>query len=81
MAIKSPMASPPMTMPVMAMPSPMTAVPAPMTAVPAPVTPVPVPMPMMAPAHLFGPEMIDIILRDDSGFGGVARRRHEMRLY
>jgi hypothetical protein len=34
----------------------------------------------MAPAHLFGPEMIDIVLRDDSGFGGVAGRRHEMRL-
>jgi len=51
-----------------------------MPTVPAPVTPVPVPMPMMAPAHLFGPEMIDIVLRDDSGFGGIAGRRHEMRL-
>lgn len=62
-----------MTAPV-AVPSPVTAMPT----VPAPVTPVPVPMPVMAPAHLFGPEMIDIILRDDGGFGCVAARRSEM---
>jgi hypothetical protein len=35
---------------------------------------------MMAPAHLLGPEMIDIVLRDHSGFSGVAGPRHEMLL-
>ena len=49
-----------------------------MPTVPAPVTPVPVPMPMMAPAYLFGPEMIDIILRDERGFGGLTGRQSEM---
>jgi hypothetical protein len=34
----------------------------------------------MGPPHLFGPEMIDIVLRDERGFGGVAGRRHEMLL-
>jgi hypothetical protein len=68
-------ASPAVTAPV-AVPSPVAAMPT----VPAPVTPVPVPMPMMAPAHLFGPEMIDIVLRDERGFGGIARRRREMLL-
>ena len=60
----------------MAVPSPVAAMPT----VPAPVTPVPVPMPMMAPAHLFGPEMIDIVLRDDRGLSSIAGRRREMRL-
>jgi hypothetical protein len=35
---------------------------------------------MMAPAHLFGPEMIDIVLRDDRGLSSIAGRRREMRL-
>ena len=73
MAIKSPMASPPMTMPVMAMPSPMTAV-------PAPVTPMPVPVPVMAPVYFFRLEMIDIVLRDDGGFGALAGWRLQTRL-
>ena len=55
-----------------AMPPPMTAVPAPMTVGPAPMTPMPVPVPVMAPAHFFGLEMIDIVLRDNGGFSALA---------
>ena len=54
-----------MAMPVMAMPVPS----------PVPVMPVPVP----APAHLFGLDVIDIVLGDDRGLCGFAGRGHDAR--
>ena len=45
---------------------------------PAPVmTPPMTPVPVMPPADFFGLEMIDIVLGDDRGFGGLGARRHE----
>jgi hypothetical protein len=43
-------------------------------------TPVPMPMPVMAPVHLFGLEVIDIVLADDRRPRGLAARRREALL-
>ena len=67
-------------MPVMVTPAPMPMMPAvvspaPMaTMVPAPV----VTMAVVPPAHLFGPDAIDFILRDDGGFHACRRGLHEL---
>ena len=61
----------------MAVPAPVPAMP---VTAPTPVTPMPVPMPVMAPAHLFGLEMIDLVLAHHSGFRIFAARGHEARL-
>ena len=36
-----------------------------------------VPVPVMSPAHFLGLEAIDIVLRNDRGFRGLAARRHQ----
>jgi hypothetical protein len=47
-----------------------------MATVPAAVMTMTMPMPV-PPAHLFGLEMIDVVLRGDRGFRTFAARRHE----
>lgn len=42
------------------------------TVAPAPVTAVPVTVPVVAPAHFFRPETIDVCLRNNGGFRAVA---------
>ena len=59
----------------MAMPAVM---PAPMSPVPVPVMPVPVPV--MTPAHFFGLETIDIVLRDNGRLCALAVRRRQALL-
>ena len=58
-----------MTMPVAVPATVMPAVPTPVPAVPVVVVPV------MAPAHLFGLEAIDLVFGGDGGTGIFARRR------
>jgi hypothetical protein len=60
----------------MAVPAPVTPVP---VTVPAPMAamPVPSPVPMMSPPHLFGGEVIDFILGNDSGISAFAPRWRE----
>ena len=62
-------------LPVTAMPAaPVTAVPA---AMPAPMPAMPAPVPVMTPAHFFGFEVIDIVLRDHRRFRALAARRSQ----
>jgi hypothetical protein len=65
---RSPMAPPVTVVPVMMTPAPVTTVPAPMAAVPTPV-------PVMAPVHLFGLELVNFLGRRDSGKGVLVRGR------
>ena len=88
----TPSASPPMTMmpvpvvpvtvvPVMVTPSPMPMVPAVVSPTPVAVMMMPTPvmtMTVMTPAHLFGPDAIDFILRDDGGFHAGRRGPDEL---
>ena len=66
--------------PVMVTPSPMPMVPAMVSPAPmAMMMPAPVMMmAVMAPAHLFGPDAIDFILRDDGGFHAGRRGLDEL---
>jgi len=50
-------------------------VPAPVAAMPMVVMPAPVTV--VAPAHLFGLEAIDVFLRDNRGLRGVTARWHQ----
>jgi hypothetical protein len=75
--IASPAMAAPVTTPMPPVPAPMAAAPAPMT----PMAPMPSPVPVMSPAHLFRPELIDIVLRDDRGFRALAARRQEALLW
>jgi hypothetical protein len=64
----SPVAPPVMVMPVMVAPAPVTTAPAPMAAVPTPV-------PVMAPMHLFGLELLNLLRRRHRGMGIRVRHR------
>ena len=66
--------------PVMVTPSPMPMVPAMVSPAPmAMMMPAPVmTMTVMTPAHLFGPDAIDFILRDDGGFHAGRRGPDEL---